>query len=151
MSAGEQLAHVNQEIDALLQILKQEGVIDGQFEQLLLLQDDSDPDFVKNVMEMYCQDSRTAMENIHNMLVQPSPDFNHIDQAVHQLKGSAASFGAYTVTTLCVQLRQACQAGQQQPAVALIRNIVQAQQLLEQKLQAFTTLEARKKELEAQM
>lgn len=36
-----------------LKSLKSEGHIDDQFEQLLLLQDDSDPDFVKSVMQLF--------------------------------------------------------------------------------------------------
>jgi histidine-containing phosphotransfer protein len=36
-----------------LKVLKSEGHIDDQFEQLLLLQDESDPDFVKSVMQLF--------------------------------------------------------------------------------------------------
>ena len=41
------------EIAVLLAGLKGEGHIDDQFEQLLSLQDESDPDFVRSVMQLF--------------------------------------------------------------------------------------------------
>jgi hypothetical protein len=48
-------AELDAQIRALLGNLKAEGHIDDQFEQLLLLQDDSDPDFVQSVMQLFFQ------------------------------------------------------------------------------------------------
>lgn len=44
---------VDAEIQAVLGQLKAEGHIDDQFQQLLLLQDESDPDFVRSVMQLF--------------------------------------------------------------------------------------------------
>jgi hypothetical protein len=41
------------DMTALLRTLHSEGHIDDQFEQLLMLQDESDPDFVRSVMELF--------------------------------------------------------------------------------------------------
>ena len=49
------VAAVDAEMQALLGALKAEGHIDSQFEQLLQLQDDSDPDFVQSVMDLFCK------------------------------------------------------------------------------------------------
>jgi histidine-containing phosphotransfer peotein len=46
-------ARMDERIANALKVLKSEGHIDDQFEQLLLLQDDSDPDFVKSVMQLF--------------------------------------------------------------------------------------------------
>ena len=50
---GTPTAALDAEIQALLGQLKAEGHIDDQFQQLLLLQDDSDPDFVRSVMLLF--------------------------------------------------------------------------------------------------
>lgn len=49
------IAAIDSKIQTLLLTLKSQGHIDGQFEQLLLLQDDSEPDFVRSVMELFFQ------------------------------------------------------------------------------------------------
>ena len=46
-------APIDAEMQTLLGSLKAEGHIDSQFEQLLQLQDDSDPDFVQGIMELF--------------------------------------------------------------------------------------------------
>lgn len=47
------MSEVTAEMEALLGTLKAEGLIDDQFQQLLLLQDESDPDFVSSVMQLF--------------------------------------------------------------------------------------------------
>lgn len=42
-------------MSSLLREMHAEGHIDNQFEQLLMLQDDSEPDFVRSVMELFFQ------------------------------------------------------------------------------------------------
>lgn len=51
---------MDERIADALKSLKSEGHIDDQFEQLLLLQDDSDPDFVKSVMQLFFEVRRRA-------------------------------------------------------------------------------------------
>jgi histidine-containing phosphotransfer protein len=87
------------------------------------------------------------MERIHNMLSQAEPDFVLVDQAVHQLKGSSASFGAAGITRLCMQLRDACQHHDRDSALQLIRAVAEARTVLESRLVAFMDLDLRKKEL----
>lgn len=42
-------------MSSLLREMHAEGHIDNQFEQLLMLQDESEPDFVRSVMELFFQ------------------------------------------------------------------------------------------------
>jgi histidine-containing phosphotransfer peotein len=52
-------------MSSLLREMHAEGHIDNQFEQLLMLQDDSEPDFVRSVMELFFQvraDSGATLE-----------------------------------------------------------------------------------------
>jgi hypothetical protein len=51
MTAGS----VDDQVAALLDALRREGHIDEQFDQLLALQDDSDPDFVQTLMQIFFQ------------------------------------------------------------------------------------------------
>ena len=67
------------------------------------MQDDSNPDFVAEVVELYFEDSAGKLEKLDAKLAAPVPDFNEVDQLVHQFKGSSASFGAQGLASLCVQ------------------------------------------------
>jgi HPt (histidine-containing phosphotransfer) domain-containing protein len=81
------------------------------------------------------------------MLTSPHPDFTALDQAVHQLKGSASSFGAQRVTSLCVQLRKAVQSQQTDVSMRLLHSIAEARQALNERLSMYVQLENQKKAL----
>ena len=68
------------------------------------MQDESNPDFVAEVVELYFEDSAGKLDKLEGKLAAPTPDFNDIDQLVHQFKGSSASFGAQKLAALCVQV-----------------------------------------------
>lgn len=55
------------------------------------------------VVELYFEDSAGKLEKLDAKLAAPQPDFNEVDQLVHQFKGSSASFGAQGLASLCVQ------------------------------------------------
>ena len=62
------------------------------------------------VAELYFEDSGSKLEKLNAQLASLGPpDFNVVDQVVHQFKGSSASFGAQQISQLCVYLREACQ------------------------------------------
>ena len=73
------------------------------------MQDESNPDFVAEVDELYFEDSAGKLDKLEGKLAAPTPDFNDIDQLVHQFKGSSASFGAQKLAALCVQVRSLSQ------------------------------------------
>ena len=77
------------------------------------------------------------------MLSQPAVDFTAVDAAVHQLKGSSASFGAHNITSMCMQLRQAVQQQQTQHALHLVQQLASARMILQEKLTRYIELEAR--------
>ena len=89
----------------ILCFVRQEGLLDDQFGQLMQLQDESNPDFVQEVVELYFTDSASKLEKLGARLAEPEVDYNEIDQITHQLKGSSASFGAQANANLCVQVR----------------------------------------------
>ncbi|GFR39674.1 hypothetical protein Agub_g145 [Astrephomene gubernaculifera] len=146
-----QVANVNQAIDSLLQQLENEGVLDEQFQQLLQLQDDSNPDFVAEVVQLYFEDSVQKIERMGAMLSSAPPDFKELDQLVHQFKGSSASLGAATIAQLCIKLREGCQTQNQQMCLALLGQLRDAYCLLKNKLDIFMGLEQQRKQLLAGM
>lgn len=96
-----QLAVVNLQIEQLLYKLGQEGLLDDQFAQLMQLQDEQNPNFVAEVVELYFVDSEQKLIKLEAKLAEPVVDFNDVDQLVHQFKGSSASFGAQTIAAIC--------------------------------------------------
>lgn len=50
-----EIAEIEHAMSELLRDLQSDGHIDNQFQQLLMLQDDSEPDFVRSVMELFFQ------------------------------------------------------------------------------------------------
>ncbi|CAN1838187.1 Histidine-containing phosphotransfer protein 1 [Linum perenne] len=89
--------------------LFQEGILDDQFTQLQSLQDDSNPDFVVEVVSLFFEDSERLINELAQSLEQTSIDFKKIDAHVHQLKGSSSSIGAQRVQKACVALRDHCE------------------------------------------
>ncbi|GFH31138.1 HPt domain-containing protein, partial [Haematococcus lacustris] len=54
---------------------------DDQFQQLIQLQDESNPDFVAEVVQLYVEDSSAKIDKIAAMLTTVAePDFNELDQ-----------------------------------------------------------------------
>ena len=73
-------AALEHRVNALIAQFEQEGVLDSQFGQLLQLQDDTNPDFVAEVVQLYFEDSSTKIAQMGQMLSTLNPDFNELDQ-----------------------------------------------------------------------
>ncbi|RLN05604.1 histidine-containing phosphotransfer protein 1-like [Panicum miliaceum] len=102
------MAAANQ-LTALLNNMYATGLLDEQFQQLQMLQDSSSPDFVSEVVTLFCQDGERIIGELAKLLEKPSVDFDRVDAFVHQLKGSSASVGAQKVKNTCIQFREFCQ------------------------------------------
>lgn len=137
---------IEQHIEQLVLQLQQEGVLDEQFQQLMQLQDESNPDFVAEVVLLYYEDSASKIEKMGQMLSSPQPDFNELDQLVHQFKGSSASLGAQMLAHLCIKLRECCQTQNAAGCVALHQQVMSAYALLRSKLDIFLQLEEKRKQ-----
>lgn len=147
----DQLSAINNNIDQHLIQLQAEGVLDEQFQQLMQLQDEGNPDFVAEVVQLYFDDSVSKIEKIQSMLTTAAPDFNELDQLVHQFKGSSASLGAQMIAQLCVRLREMCQHQNAGGCQQLVFQIREAFSLLKQKLEVFIQMETHKKQLLASL
>ncbi|GAX78791.1 hypothetical protein CEUSTIGMA_g6228.t1 [Chlamydomonas eustigma] len=143
----DQSAVIQQHIDQLVAHLQQEGILDEQFQQLMQLQDDSNPDFVSEVVQLYFEDSVGKIERMGQIASSSSapPNFNELDGLVHQFKGSSASLGAQMLAQLCIKLRECCQTQNQQGCLMLLSQIQSAYDLLKSKLDLFMQLEGKRK------
>jgi histidine-containing phosphotransfer protein len=96
---------------------------------------------------LWLQDSTGKIDRIGQMLASASPDFNELDQLVHQFKGSSASLGAQAIAQLCIRLREQCQVRNGQGCSALLEQVRQAYDVLRTQLSLFMQLEAQRKQL----
>ncbi|KAL5138798.1 Histidine-containing phosphotransfer protein 3 [Glycine soja] len=86
-----------------------EGFLDDQFNQLQQLQDESNPDFVVEVVTLFFEDAERLLNELTKTLGQPSIDFKRLDAHVHQLKGSSSSIGAQRIHRVCISFRNSCE------------------------------------------
>ncbi|XP_020248682.1 histidine-containing phosphotransfer protein 2-like [Asparagus officinalis] len=85
-----------------------EGLLDQQFNQLLMLEEDGSG-FLAEVIKLFCDDSERMMSELSNLLDQDVVDYQKVDSFVHQLKGSSSSIGAHNIMVACVHFRQYCE------------------------------------------
>ena len=110
-------------------------------------QDDSNPDFVSEVVELYFEDSASKIEKLDAILrAGAGPDFNKVDEVVHQFKGSSASFGAHAMAHCCVQLREACHAHDTATCQALLGQLQASFLELRGRLETLLQLEQQRKQ-----
>ncbi|KAG6524844.1 histidine-containing phosphotransfer protein 2-like [Zingiber officinale] len=95
-----------EELNSLMHWMFSEGLLDQQFQQLQMLQDASNPNFVAEVITLFCKDSEIILAELTKLLNQPVVDFQKVDAYVHQLKGSSSSVGANNVKLACIHFRQ---------------------------------------------
>jgi len=141
------LTQIDASIEELLLQLGQEGLLDDQFSQLRQLQDESNPDFVQEVVELYFEDSATKLEKLNSKLQDTTPDYNAIDQLVHQFKGSSASFGAQAIAQACGKFRELCQQQNRAGCQTLLQQITLSFHALKSRLDTFMHLEKQRKQL----
>ncbi|KAF3441693.1 hypothetical protein FNV43_RR15608 [Rhamnella rubrinervis] len=102
------LSAYKSQLKNLVQSMLDEGILDSQFAQLQALQDASSPNFVADVISVYCNEAERIITELNSYICsQQDIDFSKMDANVHQLKGSSSSIGAKRVTLACVELRQA--------------------------------------------
>ena len=112
-------------------------------------QDDSNPDFVSEVVELYFEDSASKMGALGARLGETPVDFGAVDALVHQFKGSSASFGAAAMAGVCVALRETCHARDAGACSTLLDSLQACFAHLRHHLERFLNLEQRRKQLAA--
>ncbi|CAN1149855.1 Histidine-containing phosphotransfer protein 1 [Linum perenne] len=119
-----------------------EGFLDSQFAQLQLLQDESNPDFVVEVVSLFFEDSDRLLDDLTKALdPQQGVDFKKVDAHVHQLKGSSSSIGAQRVKNACVAFRSFCDEQNIEGSLRCLQQVKQEYYLVKNKLENLIRLE----------
>ncbi|KAL3812754.1 hypothetical protein ACJIZ3_014022 [Penstemon smallii] len=122
-------------------VLFREGFLDGQFSQLQMLQDESNPDFVVEVVSLFFEDSQKLLNDLTTTLDQQNVDFKKIDAHIHQLKGSSSSIGAQRVKNACIAFRNFCDQQNLEGCMRCLQHVKQEYLLVKSKLEALLRLE----------
>ncbi|KAK2977387.1 hypothetical protein RJ640_013366 [Escallonia rubra] len=121
--------------------LYDEGFLDDQFIQLQQLQDESNPDFVVEVVSLFFEDSQRLLNELANSLEQQSLDFRRVDAHVHQLKGSSSSIGAQRVQGACIMFRNYCEVQNVEGCLKCLQHVKNEYSLVKSKLETLFKLE----------
>ncbi|KAI5660489.1 hypothetical protein M9H77_29282 [Catharanthus roseus] len=98
------------DMNRLLALLFHQGVLDEQFLQLQQLQDESSPNFVSEVVNIYFHESEKLLRNLRGLLMiegKITVDYKKMGIHLNQLMGSSSSIGAKRVRNVCVAFRAA--------------------------------------------
>ncbi|XP_058077102.1 histidine-containing phosphotransfer protein 1-like [Magnolia sinica] len=118
-----------------------EGFLDDQYTQLQQLQDESNPDFVFEVVSLFFDDSEKLLNDLSRALDQQPVDFKKVDAHVHQLKGSSSSIGAHRVKNICIAFRNFCEANNREGCLRCLQQVKQEFYLVKNKLESLFRLE----------
>ncbi|XP_042063538.1 pseudo histidine-containing phosphotransfer protein 6-like isoform X2 [Salvia splendens] len=102
---GLSLDQLRTDMNRLLAILFHQGVLDEQFLQLQQLQDESSPNFVSEVVNIYFHESEKLLRNLRALL--ELCDYKKMEIQLNQLMGSSSSIGAQRLRNVCIAFRAA--------------------------------------------
>ena len=88
----------------------------SQFQELLELQTDEEPEFVEEIVAMYVDDAEAMLVELETLFSEDKDteeddvkvDYTKVRGVLHKLKGSSSTFGADGVSTKCEELRMHC-------------------------------------------
>lgn len=122
-------------------VLFQQGILDAHFSQLQMLQDETNPDFVFEVVSLFFEDSERHLNELAKALEQQNVDFKKIDAEVHQLKGSSSSIGAHRVRNACITFRNFCEFQNVEGCLQCLQQVKEEYLLVKAKLEMLLQLE----------
>ncbi|MBA0629071.1 hypothetical protein Godav_023684 [Gossypium davidsonii] len=126
------------------------------FMELQQLQDESNPDFVVEVVSLFFDDSEKLLNDLTMALDQPNVDFKKVDAHVHQLKGSSSRYkalkqydptvslqniGAQRVKNACIAFRSFCEEQNIDATLRCLQQVKQEYYLVKNKLETMLRLE----------
>ncbi|PHT46989.1 Receptor-like cytosolic serine/threonine-protein kinase RBK2 [Capsicum baccatum] len=135
------VAKLQEQFIEFISALYHEGFLDDQFLQLQKLQDESNPDFVFEVVSLFFEDSEKLINNLAAALQQQVVDFKQVDSHVHQFKGSSSSIGAQRVKNACIAFKNFCEEKNMEGCVQRLQQVKQEYFLVKSKLETLLRLE----------
>ncbi|KAM7259639.1 hypothetical protein ACFE04_015380 [Oxalis oulophora] len=82
-----------------------DGTLDGQFCNIQGLNDMETPNFSKELVSVFFDDSEQVLNDLASALNQPNVDFKNLNVLVHKFIGSSCSVGARRITNACIGFR----------------------------------------------
>ncbi|GFP88962.1 histidine-containing phosphotransfer protein 6 [Phtheirospermum japonicum] len=105
---GLNMEQLRVDMNRLLALLFHQGVLDEQYLQLQQLQDESSPNFVSEVVNIYFHESEKLLRNLRGLLMDKEfTDYKRMGIHLNQFMGSSSSIGAQRVRNVCVAFRAA--------------------------------------------
>lgn len=147
MSEAHSVVDANRQIEQLVLRLEEQGALDGQFKRILQLPDDSHPDFVSEVVELFLGNTEEELQKIAGHLAGSPPEFGSVSQVLIKLKGSNETFGARALTDLCVEFQNACASEDASRCAGILQRQREALAVLQLEMRNLLELERRKKEM----
>ncbi|KAH9660055.1 Histidine-containing phosphotransfer protein 5 [Citrus sinensis] len=107
---------LQQELNNFVRSLREQGILDHNFDTLSRIQNDQSPLFVTEVINLFTRDAENAITQARDSLYfsdlillqqEPSVDYDKLIAAVHQLRGASSSIGGCRVALACRELRSA--------------------------------------------
>ncbi|XP_022154820.1 histidine-containing phosphotransfer protein 1-like [Momordica charantia] len=137
----EGVIHLQRQLLDYTNSLFKEGYLDDQFTQLQSLQDESNPEFVVEVVSLFFEDSQRLINELAKALQQQCIDFKKVDAHVHQLKGSSSSIGAHKVQRACIAFRSNCEEQNIEGCLKSLQQVKEEFALVKIKLETLFKLE----------
>lgn len=147
MGGPQDVAGINRQIEQLIFRLEEQGSLDAQFKKILQLPDESNPNFVPEVVELFVKNTEKNLSQMQGYLQKENPEFEAISQLLILMKGSNETFGARALTDLCVQFQDECKKKGIAECRMILGNQEEELRLLKRELTQFLELFGRKKEL----
>ncbi|XP_024971654.1 histidine-containing phosphotransfer protein 4-like [Cynara cardunculus var. scolymus] len=128
---------MHRQIATIRKSLFDQGYLDEQFVQLEELQDNSNPNFVEEVVTLFYRDSARFLYNLDQALEKRPLDFSRLDSLMHQFKGSSSSIGAKKVKIECTHFRDYCNARNTEGCKRTFQHVKKEYTTLKKKLEAY--------------
>ncbi|KAK9690178.1 hypothetical protein RND81_09G109600 [Saponaria officinalis] len=131
---------LHRQVTQMRQSLFDQGFLDEQFVQLEELQDDTNPNFVEEVVTLFYRDSGRLLTNIEQAMDRCPQDFVKLDNCMQQFKGSCSSIGAMRVKNECNQFKEYCRAGNSDGCTRTFQQLKREYATLKRKLETYFQL-----------
>ncbi|PIN16294.1 Two-component phosphorelay intermediate involved in MAP kinase cascade regulation [Handroanthus impetiginosus] len=96
------------DMTGLLALLFHQGVLDEQFLELQQLQDESSPNFVLEVFNIYFHEAEKLLRSLRSLLVDGEfSDYKKMRIHLNLLIGSSSTIGAKRIRNVCIVFRTA--------------------------------------------
>ncbi|KAI4386993.1 hypothetical protein MLD38_004862 [Melastoma candidum] len=133
----EKKQQLHRQVVMMRQSLFDQGYVDDQFVQLEELQDDTNPNFVEEIVTLYYRDSARLISSIEQALERSPLDFDKLDNLMHQFRGSSSSIGARKVKAECTQFGEHCVGGNGEGCMRSFQRMKREYSALRKKLEAY--------------